>query len=49
MFTQNNFIQCTCMYLINLNCNIYPILFHFADINPFYDSCVGLNEIQNTL
>lgn len=35
--------------LINLNCNIYPILFHFADNNPFYDSCVGLNEIQNTL
>lgn len=31
--------------LINLNCNIYFILFYFVDINFFYDFCVGLNEI----
>lgn len=36
------------MYLVNFNyCNnVYPILFNFGDINPFYDSCTGLSEIQ---
>lgn len=36
------------MYLVNFNyCNnVYPILFNFGDIDPFYDSCTGLSEIQ---
>lgn len=35
------------IYLVNFNyCNnVYPILFNFGDIDPFYDSCTGLNEI----
>lgn len=35
------------MYLVNFNyCNkVYPILFNFGDIDPFYDSCTSLSEI----